>query len=268
MTVWQPPKKNILCNITSDTPVTLVTSGKPRNFDHKCKMATTRCCKRPYTDVYACLPSSRLTIFSMHLLAGQAIILLTSLIAGALAHDNGMDMNMDQGMPMNMGNMIMYLHFTIGDNLWFLGWAPRTAGAMAGACIGIFMLATAERWLVAMRGVMEEHWSMRFVLFPIFYSRFSPLQCFAQALVYTALRSRSPISSKIPPPWRRRRLRRSAPIHRCRMLHSLGLAGCGITLRPLHSFSLMTSPVVFCKLSSPASTFFSCSLLCEFSHRV
>jgi hypothetical protein len=96
----------------------------------------------------------------MHLLAGQAI-LLTSLIAGALADDNGMDMNMDQGMSMNMGNMIMYLHFTIGDNLWFLGWAPSTAGAMAGACIGLFMLATAERWLVAMRGVMEEHWSIR-----------------------------------------------------------------------------------------------------------
>jgi hypothetical protein len=29
----------------------------------------------------------------------------------------------------------------------------------------------------------------------------------------------------------------------------------------------MTSPVVFYKLSSPASTFFSCSLLCEFSLR-
>jgi len=103
-------------------------------------------------------------------LAGQAI-LFTSLIAGALAHDNGMNMNMDQGMSMDMGNMIMYLHFTIGDNLWFLGWAPSTAGAMAGACIGLFMLATAERWLVAMRGVMEEHWSMRFVPFPAFFSQ-------------------------------------------------------------------------------------------------
>jgi hypothetical protein len=74
---------------------------------------------------------------------------------------------------------------------------------MAGACIGVFMLATAERWLVAMRGVMEEHWSMRFVPFPTFYSRFSPLQWFSQAPVYTAPRSRSPISSIIPPPWRR-----------------------------------------------------------------
>ena len=103
----------------------------------------------------------------LHLLAGQAL-LLTSLITGALAHDNGMDMNMDQGMSMNMGNMIAYLHFTIGDNLWFLGWAPSTAGAMAGACIGLFMLSIAERWLVAMRGVMEEHWSTRSVSFLTF----------------------------------------------------------------------------------------------------
>jgi solute carrier family 31 (copper transporter), member 1 len=119
-------------------------------------------------------------MISMHLLAGRAI-LLTSLIAGALAHDNGMDMNMDQGMSMNMGNMIMYLHFTIGDNLWFLGWAPSTAGAMAGACIGLFMLATAERWLVAMRGVMEEHWSIRFVPFPHFFLSIFPLPMFCSS---------------------------------------------------------------------------------------
>lgn len=208
-------------------------------------------------------------MISMHLLAGQAI-LLTSLIASALADDNGMNMNMDQGMSMNMGNMIMYLHFTIGDNLWFLGWAPSTAGAMAGACIGIFMLATAERWLVAMRGVMEEHWSMRFVPFPTFLLSISPLQCFAetQALIYTAPRSRSPISSMIPPPWRSRRLRRSAPIRRRRKLRGLGSAGCGITLGLLRSFLPMKSPVVFCKSSSPVSTFFSCSLLCEFTLRV
>ncbi|KAI0289259.1 Ctr copper transporter, partial [Russula brevipes] len=83
------------------------------------------------------------------------------LIAGALAHDNGMDMNMDQGMSMQMGNMITYLHFGLGDNLWFLGWAPKTAGAMFGTCFGLFMLAMAERWLTAMRGVMEGHWNMR-----------------------------------------------------------------------------------------------------------
>ena len=79
-----------------------------------------------------------------------------------LAHDNGMDMNMDQGMSMSMGNMVSYLHFTPGDNLWFLGWAPRTAGAMVGTCIGLFMLALTERWLSAMRAIMERHWRTRF----------------------------------------------------------------------------------------------------------
>ncbi|KAF8486879.1 hypothetical protein DFH94DRAFT_621165, partial [Russula ochroleuca] len=82
--------------------------------------------------------------------------LLTSLIAGALAHDNGMDMNIDQGMSTatNIGNTIMYLYFTIGDNLWFLGWAPSTGEAMAGGCVG---LAIAQRWLIVMQGVMEEY---------------------------------------------------------------------------------------------------------------
>jgi Ctr copper transporter family protein len=154
----------------------------------------------------------------MNLLAGQAL-LLSSLIVGSLADDNGMNMNMDQGMSMNMGNMIMYLHFTIGDNLWFLGWAPRSAGAMAGACIGLFMLAIAERWFVAMRGVMEEHWSTRSVCFSTFILTF-PLQCFTHALGYAVLRSCSLISLIIPPPWQRRRLRRSAPIRRPRILHS------------------------------------------------
>ncbi|KAA1466993.1 hypothetical protein DENSPDRAFT_761198, partial [Dentipellis sp. KUC8613] len=84
-----------------------------------------------------------------------------SLLQGALAHDNGMDMSMDSGMTMSMGNMIMYLHFTPGDNLWFLGWAPFKAGAMVGACLGLFMLALLERWLAAIRGVMEVHWQKR-----------------------------------------------------------------------------------------------------------
>ncbi|KAH9966359.1 CTR copper uptake transporter [Lactifluus volemus] len=96
----------------------------------------------------------------MHLVA-QLSLLLTFLVSSALAHGNGMVMSMDQGMAMNMGNMIAYLHFTIGDNLWFLGWAPRSTGAMVGTCIGLFILAIAERWLAMMRGVMEAHWNTR-----------------------------------------------------------------------------------------------------------
>ena len=105
--------------------------------------------------------SNERRILTMRLLALLSLI-VSLLISYTLAHDNGMDMSMDQGMSMSMGNMLMYLHFTPGDNLWFLGWAPRTAGAMAGTCIGLFMLALAERWLSAMRAVMEGHWRTRF----------------------------------------------------------------------------------------------------------
>jgi solute carrier family 31 (copper transporter), member 1 len=94
-------------------------------------------------------------------LVARLTLLVTFLVAKALAHDNGMVMSMDQAMSMDMGNMIMYLHFTIGDNLWFLGWAPRSTGAMVGTCIGLFVLAIAERWLAAMRALMELHWSTR-----------------------------------------------------------------------------------------------------------
>jgi copper transporter 1 len=125
--------------------------------------------------VFACLPSfksiraiiivhryrSQMPI--MHRIAGQ-YVLSAFLITGAVAHDNGMNMNMDQGMSMNVGNMIMYLHFKLGDNLWFLGWTPTSAGAMVGTCIGLLMLSITERWLAAMRGVMDAHWRTRFVL--------------------------------------------------------------------------------------------------------
>ncbi|KAI0027922.1 Ctr copper transporter family-domain-containing protein [Vararia minispora EC-137] len=69
--------------------------------------------------------------------------------------------SMDGGMTMTMGNMLMYFHFTPGDNLWFLGWAPYSAGAMVGTCIGLFLLALIERWLAAMKAVMEVHWHTR-----------------------------------------------------------------------------------------------------------
>jgi len=96
----------------------------------------------------------------MHRITGQHV-LFAFLITGAVAQYNGMDMNMDSGMSMNMGNMIMYLHFKPGDNFWFLGWTPSSAGAMVGACIGLLMLSITERWLAAMRGVMEAHWRTR-----------------------------------------------------------------------------------------------------------
>jgi solute carrier family 31 (copper transporter), member 1 len=77
---------------------------------------------------------------------------------------------MDGGMVMSMGNMLAYLHFTPGDNLWFLGWAPYGKGAMVGACVGLFLLAIIERWLASMKAVMEMHWHTRYVGYHIHLS--------------------------------------------------------------------------------------------------
>lgn len=65
------------------------------------------------------------------------------------------------------GMMVMkpYLHFTSGDPLWFQAWAPATNGAIAGACIGLVLLAMFERMLVGVRGVLEAEWNRRFVFF-------------------------------------------------------------------------------------------------------
>ncbi|VDB95694.1 unnamed protein product [Peniophora sp. CBMAI 1063] len=86
---------------------------------------------------------------------------ILALALGAQAHSNGMDMSMDSGASVSMGNMIMYLHFTPGDNLWFYGWAPRTAGAMGGTCVALVMLALVERWLSALKACAEMHWHQR-----------------------------------------------------------------------------------------------------------
>ncbi|EIN13571.1 hypothetical protein PUNSTDRAFT_79204 [Punctularia strigosozonata HHB-11173 SS5] len=57
--------------------------------------------------------------------------------------------------------MTPFLHFTSGDALFFKAWTPSSAGALAGASIGLFFLAVFERWLAAMRGVLAIHWHKR-----------------------------------------------------------------------------------------------------------
>lgn len=82
---------------------------------------------------------------------------------GCLAY-NGMDMSMDDGISLAVGNMLSYLHFTPGDTLWFLGWVPKSSGAMVGTCIALFMLALIERWIAACREVMEFHWGQQAII--------------------------------------------------------------------------------------------------------
>lgn len=54
-----------------------------------------------------------------------------------------------------------YLHFTPGDNLWFLGWVPMSAGAMVGTCIGLFMLGLIDRWISVCAAVTGGYWDKR-----------------------------------------------------------------------------------------------------------
>ncbi|CAA7261083.1 unnamed protein product [Cyclocybe aegerita] len=59
-------------------------------------------------------------------------------------------------------SMVPYLHFTPGvDTIFFLGWVPRSAGAIVGTCIGLFVLAIMERWVAAMRARAEAFWRYR-----------------------------------------------------------------------------------------------------------
>ncbi|KAJ7036130.1 CTR copper uptake transporter [Mycena alexandri] len=91
----------------------------------------------------------------------MSVALLLLLPALRLVHGsaNGMDMTMDDGMTLANGTMMTVLHFTpLGDTLWFKGWVPQSAGAMAGVCIGLFLLAIVDRWIAAVRAMMTAHW--------------------------------------------------------------------------------------------------------------
>jgi len=51
--------------------------------------------------------------------------------------------------------MVPYLHFTGGDTLIFKALAPKSPGAITGSSIVLLCLALFERWVVAMRHVLE-----------------------------------------------------------------------------------------------------------------
>ncbi|KAE9410822.1 Ctr copper transporter [Gymnopus androsaceus JB14] len=54
-----------------------------------------------------------------------------------------------------------YLHFTGGDSLLFETWHPSSSGAIAGACIGLVLVALFERWLFSIRAGLESYWRQR-----------------------------------------------------------------------------------------------------------
>ncbi|KAJ7478549.1 copper transporter [Mycena latifolia] len=95
-------------------------------------------------------------------LTSLALPVLALLHAPLPAHaaTNWMDMSMDDGMTRTLasGTMMTTLHFSLGDTLWFAGWVPQSKGAMAGTCIDLFVLALVDRWVAAVRTMMEMHW--------------------------------------------------------------------------------------------------------------
>jgi Ctr copper transporter family len=85
----------------------------------------------------------------------------------------GMDMGMgasgsnstssdSSSMSMNSsGMMMMKFHVGGGDYLWTSNFAPTTAPGIWGACVLLFFLALASRWLHAMERSLQAYWHER-----------------------------------------------------------------------------------------------------------
>ena len=59
-------------------------------------------------------------------------------------------------------SMLPLLHARpMSDTLWIHEWVPGTVGAVAGASIGLFLLALFDRFLAACRALTEMHWEDR-----------------------------------------------------------------------------------------------------------
>lgn len=61
-----------------------------------------------------------------------------------------------------MAMMTPWLHFGNTDYLIFEAWQPSSYGAVAGACIGLFLFCILERCLAAYRRTQESRWRAKF----------------------------------------------------------------------------------------------------------
>lgn len=54
----------------------------------------------------------------------------------------------------------MYFHAGLPstDVLWFKSWMPSSGAAVFGACVGLFLLAVFERFLMAFQRGAEVYW--------------------------------------------------------------------------------------------------------------
>jgi len=97
----------------------------------------------------------------------KSFILLSLIVVVAAQMSTDPSMSSDAMDGMDMGGMAQggmmtpWLHFALGDALWFKTWVPQNKGALAGAAIGLFLLAIIERWLASMRALMELHWQQQ-----------------------------------------------------------------------------------------------------------
>ncbi|KAF8060227.1 CTR copper uptake transporter [Lyophyllum atratum] len=85
------------------------------------------------------------------------LLLFLPLISAQHAHSstNGLDPAMDMPMSLAHGHMSPFLHFAPGDTLWLDGWVPGRGSTLLGACVGLFLLGVAERWVGALRVGVE-----------------------------------------------------------------------------------------------------------------
>jgi copper transporter 1 len=60
-------------------------------------------------------------------------------------------------------SMIPYLHFTRGDTLWLQKIAPKSKGAVAGACVFLFALALFERFYSSWNARIQARWALAYV---------------------------------------------------------------------------------------------------------
>ena len=98
-----------------------------------------------------CLVNQPFTFPTMDMSANSSMSSDSSSVSG------GMDMSGSSG-------MMMYLHFTGGDYLFFKGVAPSSGGALAGASLVLVLLAIFERALYAGRVLLEAHWRQAYVV--------------------------------------------------------------------------------------------------------
>lgn len=75
-----------------------------------------------------------------------------------------MDHNSSSSDGAMMTMMTPFLHMYGGDFLFFKAWQPTSGGAIAGACVGLFLFAIFERWINALSGVFEARWKQRYLL--------------------------------------------------------------------------------------------------------